>query len=198
MSATESGQALRRANRQETEVAGLVAELDALRHQLQQQQEQAQSATEELQAQLQQQRQQARVEVEKLQQQLEVARHEVRGRDAAVADEQIRGRELELTCSRQMHELELRVQEAIRQAQSADRECQRLETAVATAEVRRPAGADMAGRGEQVAVAARKGAADAYQCRRVDRWKREKGLRQQWLNLINATLGPKDCCVAGL
>lgn len=134
-STCESGQALRLANRQECEVAALAADLEALQRQLQTQQQDAGNEREVLQVQLQQQRQQAHAEVEALQQQLEAARQEVRGSDAAAADEQIRSRDMQMTCSRQMHELELRVQEAIRQAQSADRERQQLETHVAAAEV---------------------------------------------------------------
>lgn len=131
----ESGQAMRLANRQECEVAALAADLEALQRQLQKQQQDAEAETEALQAQLQQQRQQARAEADALQQQLEAARQEVRGSEAAAADEQIRSRDMQMTCSRQMHELELRVQEAIRQAQSADRERQQLDTHVAAAEV---------------------------------------------------------------
>jgi hypothetical protein len=128
---------MRLANRQECEVAALAADLEALQRQLQKQQQDAEAEAEALQVQLQQQRQQARAEAEALQQQLEAARQEVRGREAAAADEQARSRDMQMTCSQQMHELELRVQEAIRQAQSADRERQQLETHVAAAEVGR-------------------------------------------------------------
>lgn len=134
-SSCESGQALRRANRQECEVAALAADLEALQRQLQKQQEAAEAEVESLQEQLQQQRQQARTELDALQQQLDAARQEARGSEAAAADEQARSREVQMSCSRQMHELELRVREAIRQVQSADRERQQLETEVAAAQV---------------------------------------------------------------
>lgn len=136
VSATESGQALRRANRQESEVAALASDLEALQRQLEQQQEEARAQADALQEQLQQQRAQARAELESLQQQLDAARQEVRGSEAAATGEQIRSREVQLAASRQMHDLELQVQEAVRQAQGADREVQQLAAAVAAAEVR--------------------------------------------------------------
>lgn len=134
-STCESGQALRRANRQESEVAALAADLEALQRQLHKQQEAAEAEVDALQQALQQQRAQAQAEVQALQQQLEAARHEARNSEAAVADQQSRSRDVQASCSRQMHELEARVQEAIRQAQEADRERQRLVTEVTAAEV---------------------------------------------------------------
>lgn len=134
-SACESGQAMRRAQRQEGEVATLASELESLQQQMAKQQQEADTEVTSLQEQLQQQQRQARADVEALQKQLEAARQEARGSQAAAADEQARARDMQMSCSRQMHELELRVQEAIRQAQSADRDRQRLEAEVAAAEV---------------------------------------------------------------
>jgi chromosome segregation ATPase len=134
-SACESGQAMRRAQRQDGEVATLASELESLQQQMAKQQQEADAEVTSLQEQLQQQQRQARADVEVLQKQLEAARQEARGSQAAAADEQARARDMQLSCSRQMHELELRVQEAIRQAQSADRDRQRMEAEVAAAEV---------------------------------------------------------------
>ncbi len=134
---------MRRAQRQESEVANLASELESLQQQMEKQQQEAEGEVAALQDQLQQQQKQARAEVEALQKQLEAARQDARGSQAAAADEQARACDMQLSCTRQMHELELRVQEAIRQAQSADRERQRLEGEVAAAEVSLGPGCDL-------------------------------------------------------
>lgn len=75
-----------------------------------------------------------------LRERLDAAQQHMRGAEAAACDEQVRARELQLGCSHQMRELELRVQEAIRQAQAADSGRQQLQAAQTAAEVSRTRG----------------------------------------------------------